>query len=132
VVLEALPLTTNGKIDRASLPAPGPEALAKAPVFAAPRSGLEQIIAGIWQELLGVTAVGIHDHFFEMGGHSLLLVQLHARLQAALRRPVPITELFQCPTISALSRRLSAEPSPPSSQLEQRLRRIRALQEPVS
>ena len=132
VLLDSLPLTINGKIDRAALPAPGPEAVAKAPVFAAPGPGLERLIAGIWQDLLGVEAVGVHDHFFEMGGHSLLLVQMHARLQAALLRPVPITELFQCPTISALSRRLSAEPAAPLGGVEQRLRRMKALQNPVS
>jgi amino acid adenylation domain-containing protein len=128
VFVDALPLTTNGKIDRASLPAPGPQALAKAPVFAAPRPGLERLIAGIWQDLLGVETIGVHDHFFEMGGHSLLLVQMHARLQAALRRTVPITELFQCPTISALSRRLNSEPAAPMSEVEQRLHRMKALQ----
>jgi amino acid adenylation domain-containing protein len=128
VFLNALPLTTNGKIDRASLPPPGPQALAKAPVFAAPRPGLERLIAGIWQELLGVETIGVHDHFFEMGGHSLLLVQMHARLQAALRRTVPITELFQCPTISTLSRRLGAESASSMNDVDQRLRRMKALQ----
>jgi hypothetical protein len=129
VVLDKMPLTTNGKIDRAALPAPGEEALPKAPVFAAPRPGLERVIAEIWQELLRVENVGVHDHFFEMGGHSLLLVQLHARLQTVLRRPVPITDLFQYPTISTLSRRLTDEPASASGRLEQRLRRVSALQE---
>ena len=134
VVLDRLPLTSNGKIDRGALPSPGVEALAKAPVFAAPNSGLERTIAHIWQELLGVETVGVHDHFFEMGGHSLLLVQLHARLQTALQRPVPITDLFRCPTIRALSQRLNAEPSPtrPAAQLEQRLRRVEALQDSMT
>jgi amino acid adenylation domain-containing protein len=129
VTLEKLPLTRNGKIDRRALPAPGPEFRDAGQPFAAPRTKLERSIAGIWQDLLGVKKVGLQDNFFEMGGHSLLLVQLHYRLQAELSRVVPITTLFQYPTIRALSEHLSAEPALSARKAQQRLRRMQELQE---
>jgi len=129
VVLDRLPLTSNGKIDRRVLPAPDQPQSDHA--FAAPRTTLEQTVAGLWQELLGVQKIGLHDNFFEMGGHSLLLVQLHYRLQTALSRDVPITTLFQYPTVSALTRHLSDSPAGISPSVEARVRRIRELQEAV-
>ncbi|MEB0259906.1 non-ribosomal peptide synthetase, partial [Undibacterium sp. 5I1] len=71
VVLNAMPLTPNGKLDRKALPAPGQSAIATR-VYQAPQSATESAIASIWQELLGLERVGRNDHFFELGGHSLL------------------------------------------------------------
>jgi amino acid adenylation domain-containing protein len=130
VVLEKLPLTSNGKIDRRALPPPDQPQTDKE--FIAPRTKLERTVAGIWQELLGAKQVGLHDNFFEMGGHSLLLVQLHDRLQAVLGRHVPITTLFQHPTVSALTRHLSNPPSvQPGRPVKARVQRIRELQEAI-
>ncbi|KPA90300.1 amino acid adenylation enzyme/thioester reductase family protein [Pseudomonas asplenii] len=80
VHLEAMPLTPNGKLDRRALPAPGQEAFASR-AYEAPRGEVEQIVAGVWQDLLGIEQVGRHDRFFELGGHSLLAVSLIDRLR---------------------------------------------------
>jgi amino acid adenylation domain-containing protein len=127
VVLDKFPLTSNGKIDRRSLPVPDQPQTANE--FVVPRSQLERTVAGMWQELLGVKKVGLHDNFFEMGGHSLLLVQLHYRLQAALSREVPITTLFQYPTVSALTKHLSDSSVRPSRPVRSQFRRRRELQD---
>jgi len=99
--LEALPLTTNGKLDRKALPAPSQEAFVTRR-FEAAQAGVEATLAQIWAELLHVQQVGRHDHFFELGGHSLLAVQLVQRMrQAGLRADVQV--LFGQPTLAALA-----------------------------
>ena len=120
VSVSELPLTANGKVDRRALPAPVPDSRDTGEALASPRTKLERCIAGIWQDLLGVKKVGLHDNFFEMGGHSLLLVQLHYRLQAELSRVVPITALFQYPTIAALTKHFGNEPLPSPGKAQQR------------
>jgi amino acid adenylation domain-containing protein len=127
VVLDKLPLTANDKLDRRALPPPDQSQTAAE--FVAPRTTVERTVAGIWQELLGVRKVGLHDNFFEMGGHSLLLAQLHHRLQATLHRNVPITALFQYPTLNALAKHLSESADHPPPKVGARVRRIRELQE---
>jgi amino acid adenylation domain-containing protein len=105
VVLPALPRTASGKVDPQALPPPE-EAAETAPEEgsgAPPRNELERTIARIWCELLGVAAVGAEDNFFDRGGHSLLLVRVHARLQKLLGREIPIVELFRHPTVAALA-----------------------------
>ncbi|HEX4965506.1 MAG TPA: amino acid adenylation domain-containing protein [Thermoanaerobaculia bacterium] len=109
VHLPGLPLTSNGKVDRAALPAPRAVAAAGAG-YVAPRSELERQIGAVWREVLSLPRVGVHDNFFESGGSSLLIVKLHSRLAAALGVDVPVTELFRHPTVEALARRLAAEP----------------------
>ncbi|WP_460021945.1 AMP-binding enzyme, partial [Methylobacterium phyllosphaerae] len=79
VRLDALPLTPNGKLDRRALPDPDVDAYARQ-AYEPPREGIEAVLAGLWQELLGVERVGRHDSFFELGGHSLLAVRLLSRL----------------------------------------------------
>lgn len=103
VLLDALPQTPNGKVDRKALPGrtefrPDLEAQ-----YVAPRTDVEQTIAAIWQELLRVDQVGIHDNFFDLGGHSLLIVQVHSKLQATFERTLSLIDLFKYPTISALA-----------------------------
>ena len=100
VLLPALPLTPSGKIDRKSLPAPdrGP-----APGFVAPRTAVEQVLAEIWTELLGLDHVGVHDNFFERGGHSLLAVLLMARIEKRLGTALPLAALFAAPTLESLA-----------------------------
>jgi amino acid adenylation domain-containing protein len=108
VPLSALPMNANGKVDRAALPAP--DFSASAPAWAAPATELEETLAGLWREILGVDRVGRHDAFFELGGHSLKVGQLHARLRDALGRDVPVTDLFRFPTVASLAEHLAAEP----------------------
>jgi amino acid adenylation domain-containing protein len=106
VMLDTLPLTPHGKVDYPALPVPAPAA---GGAYVAPGPELERSIAGIWQDVLHSAAVGVQDNFFDLGGHSLLLVQVQSRLQEALGRAIPIVDLFRYPTIRALARHLTAE-----------------------
>ena len=105
VVLDALPLNANGKIDRKALPAP--DYAAAADSYAAPRSREEWLLAETWQTLLGVERVGIHDSFFALGGHSLLVMQLVARVRSLFGVELPVASLFEAPTIARLAPLLS-------------------------
>jgi len=114
VALDALPLTPNGKLDRHALPAP-PAGLAEhVGEYAAPSSEVERAVAAVWQEVLGVDAVSIDDSFFDLGGHSLLLVQVHERLSRLFpEQGLAILDLFEHPTVRSLAGRLSrAEGAP--------------------
>jgi len=104
-LLAALPRTINGKLDRRALPAPS----APARRGPAPTRRLERQIAAVWRGVLGVAEVGVHDNFFDLGGQSLLLVRVQARLAKALNREIPILELFRRPTIHALAAYLSQQ-----------------------
>ncbi|WP_414155508.1 amino acid adenylation domain-containing protein [Pseudomonas sp. BNK-43-a] len=107
VRLESFPLTANGKLDRKALPEPDGEAFARR-AFEAPHGEVEQRIAAIWQQLLGLEQVGRHDNFFELGGHSLLAVKLVERMrQQELAADVRV--LFGQPTLSALAAAVSAD-----------------------
>jgi acyl carrier protein len=110
ITLATLPLTPNGKVDRRALPAPGPHRPDLQSAYAVPRTALERALAAIWQDLLGLEKVGTQDNFFDLGGHSLLLIQLHARLGAELHREVALVDLFKYPTIQALAEYLSQMP----------------------
>lgn len=106
VSLDALPLTPNGKVNRKALQVPEEENVPET-VFTAPHSELEQKIAQIWKDTLHLKNVGIHDNFFDLGGHSLLMARVHHRLHEALGREISMVELFQYPTIDALAKYLS-------------------------
>ncbi len=99
VLLDALPLTAQGKLDRRALPAPETQPAGRAQPSAAPRTPVELQLAAIWQELLELADVGIDDNFFELGGHSLLLTQLAARIQSTFQISLPLRVLFDAPTI---------------------------------
>ncbi|QSQ19871.1 amino acid adenylation domain-containing protein [Pyxidicoccus parkwayensis] len=105
VKLPALPLTANGKVDRKALPAPEAEGLS-AGVASAPRTAMEETVAGIWAPLLGLERVGVEDNFFTLGGHSLLATRVMSRLREVLGRDVPVRLLFESPTVAALAERL--------------------------
>jgi len=101
VVLNHLPLTPNGKLDRRALPAPEMGAYVSRQ-YEAPRGEVEEILAGIWQELLHVERVGRQDNFFELGGHSLLIVQMMERLRR-VELSVEVRRVFEAPTLSDLA-----------------------------
>jgi amino acid adenylation domain-containing protein len=106
VFLESLPLTLNGKIDRKSLPLPDRHRDGLEQAYVAPRSPTEEILAGIWAEVLKIEQVGIHANFFDLGGHSLLATQVMSRLRKALRVDLPLRALFEAPTIAGLALRI--------------------------
>jgi hypothetical protein len=107
VWLEALPLTPNGKVDRKALPRPEAERPELSVAYAAPRSELEQTLAAIWCEILEAGGVGIHDNFFQLGGHSLLGTRLMARIESRLGVVLPLRTLFEAPTVATLAGRLA-------------------------
>jgi amino acid adenylation domain-containing protein len=111
VPLERLPLSANGKVDRGALPEPGPLLLDAAAAYVAPRTPLEETLARVWAEVLELERVGVHDSFFDLGGHSLQSVQLVARLTAALNRPVSVKTVFQAPTVAAMAEVLERVPA---------------------
>ncbi|MGW5285222.1 amino acid adenylation domain-containing protein [Streptomyces collinus] len=106
VVLDALPLTPNGKTDRRALPAPGPGGSGRA--FVAPRTALERTVVQVWEEVLGDGPVGVRDHFFERGGHSLKATRVVSRLRRLLGLDVPMQSLFRHPVAEDLARALAS------------------------
>lgn len=103
VVMDELPLTTSGKLDRRALPTPA-EAHAKGQKdFVAPRTPVEESVAGMMCQLLGVERISINDNFFELGGHSLLATQLLSRVRTILDVEVPLRALFEAPTVAGLA-----------------------------
>ena len=107
VPLAALPLSPNGKVDRAALPAPESR-LPTAVAFEPPRDDAERTIAGVWSAVLGVERIGVHDNFFDLGGHSLLATQVVSRLREAFGREVPVRLMFEAPTVAGLALRIGA------------------------
>jgi len=107
VVMERLPLTTNGKIDRTALPLPDGLRPQVASVFVGPSNDAEKKIVALWRELLEVEQVGVDDNFFELGGHSLLVIPLRDRLQAMFGRPLSPVDIFRLPTVATQARFLT-------------------------
>ncbi|RMM90473.1 phosphopantetheine-binding protein, partial [Pseudomonas savastanoi] len=98
IVLDKMPLTANGKLDRKALPAPDASQLQAA--YIAPQGELEQQLAAIWADVLKVEQVGRSDNFFELGGHSLLAVQMLVRVREQLQREVGLKDLFEQPVLA--------------------------------
>lgn len=115
VVLDALPLTTNGKIDHQSLPAPDETRSDRANSFVAPRNLMELQLAEMWEEILNVRPIGLTDNFFDLGGHSILGLRLMARIQKQFDLDLPLATLFEGATVehlaSIIRQRTIAEPT---------------------
>lgn len=109
VVLETLPLTANGKLDRDALPEPASGREASRQAYVGPRDALELELVHIWEDILGVRPVGVLDDFFDLGGHSLLVAPLAGKIERQLGHNLSLTRLFQAPTVEKLAQALRAE-----------------------
>ena len=107
VMLDQLPITPNGKVDKRALPAPSAEDYASN-AYVAPRNSTEMALVEIWQEVLGVSQIGVYDDFFELGGHSLLITKVSTRIKQQLGVELPLRTLFEVPTVAALAEIISA------------------------
>ncbi|MEG4505908.1 amino acid adenylation domain-containing protein [Microcoleus sp. F6_B4] len=107
VNVEAMPKTPSGKIDRRALPAPDSQRQEQSQSYAAPQSELELLLAGVWSKLLKLDRVGIHDNFFEIGGNSLMTLQVAVQVRTLLGKDLPVVKLFQHPTIAQLANYLN-------------------------
>ena len=103
VEMPRLPLSPNGKVDRKNLPAPEYPRSALAGEYQPPRTPAEEVMAGIWAEVLKLERVGAYDQFFELGGHSLLATQVISRVRHAFQVELPLRALFEAPTVARLS-----------------------------
>jgi amino acid adenylation domain-containing protein len=106
VILEKLPLTPNGKVDRRALPEPEQTQPEFESVYLAPRTPVEEELAGVWSRLLRVERVGVNDNFFEMGGHSLLATRVVSRVRELFEVELPLRSMFETPTIARLADRI--------------------------
>ncbi len=118
VLLNKLPLTPNNKIDRHALPVPDTARPQLDQAFVAPQTEMEQAIAELWQQALKVEKVGLHDNFFDLGAHSLIVVRVHSDLKKRLGREIPLIEMFKNATISALAKYLSDGQPPDQKALQ--------------
>ncbi len=103
VILETLPLTPSGKVDRQALPAPNKGRLELEKAYAVPRDALELQLTEIWEKVLDIQPIGVKDNFFDLGGHSLLAVHLFSQIETIFGRRLPLAALFQAPTIEQLA-----------------------------
>jgi pyochelin synthetase len=125
LMLEALPLNANGKVDRSLLPVPV-VARSAAHDGSPVKAGTEEIISAVWKRVLGVEHLAPTDNFFDIGGDSILLVEVHAALQQTLNRKFSVTDLFEFPSIRALSNYLDGQGSEvASSEISERIRKQR-------
>lgn len=109
VMLDELPATSTGKLDRLALPAPDETAPQPEASYAAPRTPLEELVADVWAEVFGLGRVGVHDDFFALGGHSLLATQLVSRIWRAAGVELPVRAVFEAPTVAELVGKLALQ-----------------------
>ena len=109
VVMNELPLTANGKIDRRALPAPTAQTSALKAEHVAPRNNIERMLASIWGRVLNASDIGIHDDFFDLGGHSLIGIQLLGQVEQQFNKTLPLKSLFEAPTIAQFAELLKGE-----------------------
>jgi amino acid adenylation domain-containing protein len=103
MLLDTIPLTPNGKLDRKALPVPDSSRPQLDVAYVAPRTSIERRLVGIWEEILDLRPIGIHDDFFDLGGHSLMGASLMAQVQRDFQVDLPLKLLFQCPTVAKLA-----------------------------
>ncbi|MDB4894665.1 MAG: amino acid adenylation domain protein, partial [Firmicutes bacterium] len=108
VALERIPLSANGKVDRRALPAPEQSRPELESAYVTPRTPAEELLAGIWAELLDVAHAGLYDNFFELGGHSLLATQAISRVRDAFAVDLPLRSIFQNPTVAGMAEAIEA------------------------
>lgn len=108
VLLDALPLTTNGKLDRQALPVPEQISHELEETFIPASTTTEKVLAGIWADVLGLERIGVSSNFFESGGHSLLAIQIVSRIREAFRTDLSVRHLFEAPTVAKLARSIEA------------------------
>jgi amino acid adenylation domain-containing protein len=106
VMLDKMPLNPNGKVDRKSLPEPTPQDAGIDTTYAAPKDDVEKRIARIWKEILKLEEIGINNNFFELGGNSLRIMEMVSKLTKEFRKEIPVTKLFEHPTIASLAKYL--------------------------
>jgi acyl-coenzyme A synthetase/AMP-(fatty) acid ligase/aryl carrier-like protein len=111
ILLDALPLSPNGKLDRRALPTADSFAAEPTAAHVMPQSEAEKMIATVWREALHIEHVSVRDNFFDLGGHSLIMLQIQSKLRALFGRDISIVEMFEHPTIQSLAQHLSAAPS---------------------
>jgi aryl carrier-like protein len=121
VVLDEWPKTPGGKIDLQALSKPRVAPAQSKAVYTPPQNALEEVIAGFWQEVLPVDEIGRDDNFFDLGGHSLLLIQVNRKLKDHCRKDIALVEMFKYPTISALAEFLSGRKTCDSSDSFQKI-----------
>jgi acyl-CoA synthetase (AMP-forming)/AMP-acid ligase II/acyl carrier protein len=123
VVLDAFPLTPNRKIDRRALPAPARDQIERESAFAAPSTPYEEILVEVWEEVLGLQEIGVHDNFFSLGGHSLLATQVASRVRNYFEIELPVRSIFEAPTVAGIAmyveRALAVGNRPQSFEMEE-------------
>ena len=122
VLLEGLPLTPNGKVDRRALPAPDQIRPELENMYVVPRTPVEEVLAGIWTDILGLEEIGVEDNFFDLGGHSLLATRVISRVRDSFHMEVPLRTIFEAPTIAGLAQLITEQ----QSEQENSSRRIAA------
>ena len=110
IQLDALPLTKNGKLDRRALPQPDGQSASSQTTFVPPRTPIEEVLAGIWAEVLQVDAVGVNDNFFALGGHSLVAIQAITRVRELFNMELLLRTFFESPTVAQLAAAIEADP----------------------
>jgi acyl carrier protein len=127
VLLEKMPLTPNGKVDRKALPESNPSRSTIESTYVAPVTNNEKIIARLWKEILHLEEVGIHDNFFALGGNSLNVIQLNRRIKDYFGIDIPVAELFRNLTIRYLGKCLSPDVHDTEVKREKKIKRIEGL-----
>ena len=131
VVMDALPLSPNGKVDRNLLPMPGLSLGSREETYVEPRTALERILAAVWSETIGVERVGVQDNFFELGGHSLLATQVLARVQEDFQVDLPLRIMFEGMTVEQMAQAVLENEAVPgqSEKIAQALLKIESMSE---
>jgi acyl carrier protein len=131
VVLDELPISPSGKVDRNALPAPDQDRLELGNVSQAPRTPTEVTLAAIWGEVLKLDKVGIYDNFFELGGHSLLATQVISRIRSVFSTDLPLRHMFESPTVAELAAMITQTQSKQAgdAELRQMLRDVEVMTE---